>query len=90
MRTLKVSSLVIAGFVLAGCSDRLLELEPLGASIAQNKAAQIVDPTPEPTETPPPLNGERNNAAQTRYEKGKIIKPVDVKTSSQSGSSSAQ
>lgn len=86
MQTLKVSSLVIAGFVLAGCTDRLLEPPPLGASVAQNNAAQIVDPVPEPTETPPPLNGERNNAAQTRYEKGKVIAPADVRTSSQTSS----
>jgi hypothetical protein len=86
---LKVSSLMIAGLVLAGCTDRLLEPPPLGAAVAQNKAAQVVDPTPEPTETPPPLNGDRNNAAQTRYEKGKVIAPADVRTSSQTSSGGA-
>jgi hypothetical protein len=85
MNTLKVSSLVLGTLVLAGCTDRLLEAPPLGGAVAQNAAAQIVDPTPEPTEVAPSLNGERNNAAQTRYEKGKIIKPEDVKTSSSSG-----
>jgi hypothetical protein len=88
MNTLKVSSsLVLGALVLAGCSDRLVEAPPLGGAVAQNTAAQIVDPTPEPTEVAPPLNGERNNAAQTRYEKGKIIKPEDVRTSSTTSSS---
>jgi hypothetical protein len=86
MRTLTVSSLMLVGLGLAGCTDRLLEPPPLGAANAQNKAAQIVDPVPEPTDVAPPLNGERNNAAQTRYEKGKVIKPADIKTSSQTGS----
>jgi hypothetical protein len=86
MRTLKVFSLLIAGLTLAGCTDRLLEPPPLGAATAQNRAAQIVDPVPESTEVAPPLNGERNNAAQTRYEKGKVIKPEDVRTSSQTSS----
>ncbi|MBL9098498.1 MAG: hypothetical protein JNK07_16330 [Alphaproteobacteria bacterium] len=88
MDTLKLSSIVFAAaFSLAACSDRLVEAPPLGGAIAQNAAAQIVDPTPESTETPPPLNGERNNAAQTRYEKGNTIKPKDVKTSDTTSSS---
>jgi len=87
MHTLKVSSsLVLAALVLAGCSDRLIEAPPLGGAVAQNAAAQIVDPNPDSTEIAPPLNGERNNAAQTRYEKGKIIKPEDVRTSSTTSS----
>ncbi len=81
-----ISSLLATSFILAGCSDRLLEPPPLGAAIEQNKAAQIVDPVPEPTDVAPPLSGVRNNAAQTRYEKGQVVKPKDVRTSSQSGS----
>ena len=50
MRTLTTSSLLIAGLALGGCTDRLLEPPPLGAANAQNKAAQIVDPVPEPTD----------------------------------------
>jgi hypothetical protein len=80
MNALKLSS-VAAALLLAACSDRLVEAPPLGGAVAQNASAQIVDPTPTSTETPPPLNGERNNAAQTRYEKGNTIKPKDVRTS---------
>jgi hypothetical protein len=88
MNTLKVSSIAaLAAVVLGACSDRLVEAPPLGGAVAQNTAAQIVDPTPSSTETPPPLNGERNNAAQTRYEKGTTIKPKDVKTSDTTSSS---
>lgn len=86
MKTLTVSSLMMAGLALAGCTDRLMEPPPLGLATEQNKAAQIVDPQPASTEVAPPLNGERNNAAQTRYEKGKVIQPADVKTNSTSGS----
>lgn len=81
--TLRLPLVVVAATAgLGACSDRLIEAPPLGGSVAQNMAAQIVDPNPESTEVAPPLNGERNNAAQTRYEKGKIIKPEDVRTSS--------
>lgn len=86
MRTLKISSthfiIAAASLALVACSDRLVEAPPLGGAVEQNMAAQIVDPNPDSTEIAPPLNGERNNAAQTRYEKGKIIKPEDVRTSS--------
>lgn len=90
MRSFKFSTclpliVACATMGLAACSDRLLEAPPLGGSIAQNNAAQIVNAEPASTEVAPPLNGERNNAAQTRYEKGKIIKPEDVRTSSTGG-----
>jgi hypothetical protein len=84
MKTLTLSSslVIAAGFALAGCSDRLVEPPaPLGGSVIQNHMAQVVDPVPDSTEVAPPLNGERNNAAQKRYEKGTIIIPIDVRTS---------
>lgn len=70
-----------AALTLGSCTDRLVEAPPLGGAVAQNTAAQIVDPNPESIETPPSLNGVRNNGAQKRYEEGKVIKPKDVRTS---------
>src|SRR5258706_11926768 len=67
--------------VLSGCSDRVVEPPPLGDSMDHNLAAQIVNPKPVSTEVAPPLNGERDALAQTRYEKGKVIKPETMKTS---------
>ena len=71
---------------LAGCSDRLLEPPPLGDSVDRNMAAQVVNPKPVSTETPPPLNGERDAGALTRYEKGKVISPETLRTSEIKGS----
>ena len=92
MRMLKISSInlvvVAAGAVLGACSDRLVDPPPLGGSVTQNMAAQIVDPNPDSTEVAPPLNGERNNVAQKRYEKGKVLKPRSVNTTSSVGSNS--
>jgi hypothetical protein len=90
---MRVTQIAAASFVslfalaAGGCTDRLVEAPPLGGSVVQNNMAQIVDPKPESIEEPPPLNGERNNAAQTRYEKGRIIKPVDTNTNSTSSGS---
>ena len=81
-----VSSAIAAA--LAGCSDRLVEAPPLGGAVAQNAAAQIVDPKPESTDVAPPLNGERNNGALTRYETGKVIRPDELRTSTTSGNGS--
>jgi hypothetical protein len=79
---------VVAALTLVSCTDRLVEAPPLGGAVAQNTAAQIVDPEPESTEVAPPLNGARNNGAQKRYEEGKVLKPKDVRTSA-SGSGSS-
>lgn len=81
-------AVAVAAFTLGSCTDRLVEAPPLGGSVAQNAAAQIVDAEPESIETAPPLNGVRNNGAQKRYEDGKVIKPKDVRTSA-SGSGSS-
>jgi len=91
MRMLRISSVsvvIAAAAALAACTDRLVESPPLGGSVAQNVAAQIVDPNPDSTEVAPPLNGERNNVAQKRYEKGKVLKPRSVNTTSSLGSNS--
>ena len=74
-------AIAIAAVSLTACSDRLVEAEPLGGAITQNTAVQVVDPNPASADAAPPLNAVRNNAAQTRYEKGKTTKPEDVRTS---------
>lgn len=92
MRMLKISSslaIAAACVALGACSDRLVESPPLGGSVAQNMAAQIVDPSPDSTEIAPPLNGERNNVGQKRYEKGTVIRPRNVRTSNTGGSSNS-
>src|SRR5689334_13101542 len=66
---------------LGACSDRLIEPPPLGNATQQNMAAQIVNEKPVPTDVAPELNGERDAGALTRYEKGKVIKPRDMRTS---------
>ncbi len=89
LKFFQVWPVAAVGLALVSCTDRLVEAPPLGGAVAQNMAAQVVDPKPESIESPPPLNGVRNNGAQKRYEEGKVIKPKDVRTSgAASGSSS--
>jgi len=66
---------------LGACSDRVVEPPPLGDATSHNIAAQIVNPKPVPTDVAPEMNGERDAGALTRYEKGKVIKPENAKTS---------
>lgn len=87
LKIFRVLPVAAIGLALVACTDRLVEAPPLGGAVAQNMAAQVVDPKPESTETAPPLNGVRNNGAQKRYEEGKVIKPKDVRTSTSSSGS---
>jgi len=73
------------GLSLGACSDRLIEAPPLGNAVQQNMSAQIVNPKPVATDVAPEMNGERDALALTRYEKGKVIKPREIRTSDVGG-----
>ena len=82
--SLKTKHIVIGAalaLTLSACTDRLIEPPALGDSTSHNMAAQIVNPKPVSTDVAPPLNGERDAGALTRYEKGKVIKPETMRTS---------
>lgn len=86
---MKTKHVLIAGafgLTLSACSDRLVEAPPLGDSVQRNMAAQVVNPKPASTDVAPPLNGERDALALTRYEKGKVLKPQTLRTSETRGS----
>lgn len=51
----------------------------MGDAVRTNYAAQIVNPDPEYTE-PMAANADQTAAAQERYRKGTVKKPVGVKT----------
>ena len=59
----------------------------LGSAAKANYAAHIVDPDPK-YDGEMVANGDQTAAAQERYRKGTVKKPVGVKTTSKSGGGS--
>jgi hypothetical protein len=59
----------------------------LGSAAKANYAAQIVEPDPQ-YESAMAANGDQTAAAQERYRKGTVKKPVSIKTTSKSGGGS--
>lgn len=59
----------------------------LGSAAKANYAAHIVEPDPVYAEAMA-ANGEQTAAAQERYRKGTVKKPVSIKTTSKSGGGS--
>ena len=80
--------IVVAGAMLAGCSDIYFdrrETVALGADdhIATDRVAQMVDPWPRDVgRREIAFNGQKMQTAVERYRTGRTIKPVNVLTSS--------
>jgi hypothetical protein len=80
--------IVLAGTMLAGCSDIYFdrrETVALGADdhVASNRVAQMIDPWPRDVGTRDiAFNGEKMQSAVERYRTGRVILPVNVTTSS--------
>jgi hypothetical protein len=79
---------LVAGTLLGGCSDIYYdrrETIALGANdaVAGNRAIHTVDPWPRRSENPNlAFNGERMQSAMDRYQRNRVIEPVNVGTSS--------
>ena len=80
--------IVLAGVLLAGCSDIYFdrrETVALGAEdhIATNRVAQMIDPWPRDVgRREIAFNGQKMQGAVERYRTGRVIPPVNVTTSS--------
>jgi len=75
---------LVAGTILGGCSDLYYdrrETIALGAddAVAGNRAIHTVDPWPRRVENPNlAFNGERMQSAVERYQRNRVIEPVNV------------
>jgi hypothetical protein len=80
--------IVLAGVLLAGCSDIYFdrrETVSLGAEehIATDRVAQMIDPWPRDVgRREIAFNGQKMQGAVERYRTGRVIAPVNVTTSS--------
>jgi hypothetical protein len=80
--------IVLAGVLLAGCSDIYFdrrETVALGAEdhIATNRVAQMIDPWPRDVgRREIAFNGQKMQGAVERYRTGRVTPPVNVTTSS--------
>jgi len=79
-KTFAIAALTL--FVAAGCSDVRPEPGPgFGDATAHNMALEIVDPKPDLTgKEIPDLSGRRDALAIDRYETGKTLKPLALRT----------
>jgi hypothetical protein len=81
-------SIMLAGSMLAGCSDIYFdrrETVALGADdhIAVNRVAQMIDPWPrDSAKREIAFNGQKMQTAAERYRTGRVIAPVNITTSS--------
>jgi hypothetical protein len=81
-------SVMLAGSMLAGCSDIYFdrrETVALGADdhIAVNRVAQMIDPWPrDSAKREIAFNGQKMQTAAERYRTGRVIAPVNITTSS--------
>jgi len=79
---------LVAGTILGGCSDIYYdrrETIALGAddAVAGNRAIHTLDPWPRRVGNPNlAFNGERMQSAVDRYQRNRVIEPVNVGTSS--------
>ena len=79
--TRTIAAVVAMATAVAGCSDMYFdrrETVSLGAgdALAINKVTQMVDPWPRNSNNNIAFNGQRLQAAQDRYNRGKVITPV--------------
>jgi hypothetical protein len=80
--TRTIAAVVVIATAVAGCSEMYFdrrETVSLGAgdAIAANKVTQMVDPWPRySTNNNIAFNGQRMQAAQDRYNRGRVISPV--------------
>jgi hypothetical protein len=87
-RTRSLAAVVALGAALGGCSDiywARRETVSLGANdaVETNKVVHMVDPWPRSsTNRDIAFNGERVESAQERYRQNRVIRPVNVTTSS--------
>jgi hypothetical protein len=87
-RTRTLAAVVALGAVVGGCSDIYWdrrETVALGANdaVESNKVVHMVDPWPRySTNRDIAFNGQRMESAQDRYKRNRVIRPVNVTTSS--------
>ena len=87
-RTRTLAVVVAVGAVLGGCSDIYFDRREtvlLGANdaVEGNKVVHMVDPWPRSSANRDlAFDGERMQAAQERYRHNRVIRPVNVTTSS--------
>jgi virulence-associated protein VagC len=87
-KTRSLAAVVALGAALGGCSDIYWdrrETVSLGANdaVETNKVVHMVDPWPRSsTNRDIAFNGERMEIAQERYRQNRVIRPVNVTTSS--------
>jgi hypothetical protein len=87
---------LVAGVVLGGCSDLYYdrrETIALGAgdAVADNRTIHTVDPWPRHSQNPnTAFNGARMQSAVDRYQRNKVIEPVNVGTSSMTNQNAQQ
>ena len=83
-----IAFVIVAGTMLAGCSDIYYDRRDtvaLGADehIASNRVAQMIDPWPRNVERREiAFNGQKMQNAVERYRTGRAFSPVNVTTSS--------
>jgi len=87
-RTRALAAVIAGGAALGGCSDLYWdrrETVALGANdaVETNKAVHMVDPWPRSSVNRQiAFDGERMQAAHERYRQNRVIRPVNVTTSS--------
>jgi hypothetical protein len=87
-KTRACAALIACGAALGGCSDIYFdrrETVALGANdaVESNKVVHMVDPWPRSsTNREIAFDGERMQAAHERYRQNRVIRPVNVTTSS--------
>ena len=81
MTKLALIAMAGAAFAIAGCTVPETLHPSFGNSVAQNKAAHIIDPVPADANLPAPdVNGVRAAGGIDRYMKGQVIAPEKIST----------
>lgn len=78
-----IAAVAALAALTAGCTTSQAHLtEGYGEAVRQSVIAQVADPDARyKGDVDPASNGPRTDLAQTRYEKGEVIKPVATRTS---------
>ena len=85
MKTITILLATAGVIALAGCQTepRLANHPSFGNSVRHNMAVHIINPRPAMAATEATdLDGHRAAGAIGRYERGEVIRPLDVSTSS--------
>ena len=85
MKTITILLATAGAIALAGCQTepRLVNHPSFGNSVRHNMAVHIINPRPAMAATEATdLDGKRAAGAIGRYERGEVIQPLDVTTSS--------